>query len=303
MTATGLTVFDKTVQKSIEWLKELQEDLHLEKREDAYEAMRAVLYALRDRLPVNETVELGAQLPMVLRGMYYEGWRVEGKPVKMSRQEFFDRIDREMNRSRQGAQKHDPERICQAVFRLLDRTIAQGEMNDVRDNLPEDILSVWGGEKRATQSRTSESNGRDRVPVEEVMERRVKTVTAESPVKTAADLMKQMDIGVLPVQKENRIAGIVTDRDITVRMVAEGKDSSRTPVAEIMTKGVYTCYNDDDARSVSETMEKEKIRRVVVVDHDNKLVGIVSLGDIAVHLGKMAGGEILSKVSTPTKKH
>lgn len=89
MSATGLDVFDTTIQKTNNWLNELMELAGLQQRQGAYLALRATLHALRDRLPVDEVAQLGAQLPMLVRGFYYEGWDPTPKPVRARHKEEF----------------------------------------------------------------------------------------------------------------------------------------------------------------------------------------------------------------------
>jgi uncharacterized protein (DUF2267 family) len=139
MSATGLEVFDTTVQKTNTWLKDLMEQTGWD-RHRAYQSLRAVLHALRDRLTVEETAELGAQLPMLTRGIYYEGWDPTGKPVKeRHREQFLTRIrehfpaDEDVN----------PGEIARAVFSLLARRITAGEIEDIKHILPAEIRGLW----------------------------------------------------------------------------------------------------------------------------------------------------------------
>jgi uncharacterized protein (DUF2267 family) len=134
-----LMVIDSTVQETYVWLKELKEDLHTEETQLAYQALRVVLHGLRDRLPVEEAADLGAQFPMLIRGLYYEGWHPAGKPLKIrSQQEFLDHINKDLWK-----ENEDPIRLCRAVFALLDRRISAGEVRDVRGNLPGEIQALW----------------------------------------------------------------------------------------------------------------------------------------------------------------
>lgn len=137
------------------------------------------------------------------------------------------------------------------------------------------------------------------VRIEQIMTPHVETIASQAPVRDAAEIMRRLDVGALPVQDDGNLKGMLTDRDIAVRLVAEGKDPSGTRVEEVMTSQVFTCSPQDDVRKVELEMERNKVRRIIVVDQQNRAAGIVSLGDIAVHLGKQEGGEVLEKVSEP----
>ena len=111
MSATGLEVFDATVQKTNTWLKDIAQDLNTD-RHRAYQALRAVLHCLRDRLTVDEAVDLGDQLPMLIRGIYYELWHTAGKPLKIrSHEEFLARLSTQLASS-----PIEPENAARAVF-------------------------------------------------------------------------------------------------------------------------------------------------------------------------------------------
>ncbi len=134
MSTTGLEVFDSTIQKTNAWLKELMELLECDRRE-AYVALRATLHALRDRLTVEEVAQFAAQLPMLVRGFYYEGWDPTGKPVKERHiEEFLLRIEQKLR-----PHELDPEQVAPAVFRLLANRVSEGEIEDVEHLLPRDI--------------------------------------------------------------------------------------------------------------------------------------------------------------------
>jgi len=140
MSATGLDVFDATLHKTNTWLNELMEELASPDRHGAYVALRATLHALRDRLPVEEAAQLGAQLPMLVRGFYYEGWVPTRKPLKIRRkEEFLDRITQELRRN----DPIDPESVACAVFTVLARRVTEGEIEDVKHVLPAALRSLW----------------------------------------------------------------------------------------------------------------------------------------------------------------
>lgn len=134
--------------------------------------------------------------------------------------------------------------------------------------------------------------------IKEVMTPDVKTVTPETTVREAALKMRENDIGALPVFDGNTLLGIVTDRDIVLRMAARGGDSNHTRVSDIMTGPLIFCFQDQEVEEVARIMEVQQIRRLVVLDSSRHLVGIVTLGDIAVKTGREdLAGEILEKVS------
>ncbi len=150
MSATGLEVFDTTLHKTHAWLKEVMKELGTEDRHKAYLALRSVLHALRDRLTVEEVAQLGAQLPMLIRGFYYEGWDPTGKPVKeRHKEDFLAHIYRAFKTTRAGEPDVDPEAVARAVFRVLARKISEGEIEDIARILPREIRELWPEEARA----------------------------------------------------------------------------------------------------------------------------------------------------------
>ena len=150
MSATGLEVFDTTLHKTHAWLKEVMRELGTDDRHKAYLALRSVLHALRDRLTVEEVAQLGAQLPMLIRGFYYEGWDPTGKPVKERHKEAFLRhIYRAFKTTRMGEPNVDPEAVARAVFRVLARKISEGEIEDIAGILPRELRRLWPEEARA----------------------------------------------------------------------------------------------------------------------------------------------------------
>lgn len=140
MSMTGLEVFDSTLQKTNEWLDEVMSELAIEERKTGYAALRATLHALRDRLPMEEAVHLGAQLPMLVRGFYYEGWRPVQELIKMHREEFLLRVEEQLTG---GASELDPEVVVRAIFQILTRRISRGEIEQVEQTLPKDLRDLW----------------------------------------------------------------------------------------------------------------------------------------------------------------
>jgi uncharacterized protein (DUF2267 family) len=140
MSMTGLDVFDRTVHKTNSWLNELMEVLGWHEKHKAYLALRAALHTLRDRLTVEEAAQLGAQLPMLIRGFYYEGWGPSGKPLKeRHKEEFLARIEEQFE-----SDDHvDPEQVTRAVFTMLANRVTEGEIEDVKHVLPVEMRDLW----------------------------------------------------------------------------------------------------------------------------------------------------------------
>ena len=139
MSATGLEVFDRTIHKTNIWLKDLMETLESGDRQEAYVVLRATLHALRDRLTIEEVAQFAAQLPMLIRGFYYEGWDPTGKPTKERHiDDFLMRINQELK-----PHGIDPELAARAVFLVLANRISEGEIEDVEHVLPREIRELW----------------------------------------------------------------------------------------------------------------------------------------------------------------
>jgi CBS domain-containing protein len=132
----------------------------------------------------------------------------------------------------------------------------------------------------------------------EVMSSNIRIIPGNTSIQAAAELMRQMDIGMLPVTEDGRIVGTLTDRDITIRAVAEGADPGATPAREVMTREVVSCYEDQDAREVASAMELNKVRRVIVVNRKNEAIGLISVDDLALHPEtKMLADEVVKQFS------
>ena len=140
MSQAGIEVFDSTLQKTHIWLNELQELAHLPDQRTAFKVLRAVLHALRDRLPVDVTAHLGAQLPVMIRGFFYEGWRPAGKPDRIrTQEEFLGEIHAEIV----SPENLDPLRVTHCVLELLNRHLSPGEPAKLRQILPKEIQALW----------------------------------------------------------------------------------------------------------------------------------------------------------------
>ena len=140
MSITAIASIEHTIRTTNTWLKELAEELGWEDHQRAYHALGVVLHALRDRLTVAETADLGAQLPLLIRGLFYEGWNPQGKPVKQRKKEDF------LAQIAAAFRDHPeifPESLAWAVFKILQRHISAGEIGDVQAVLPAQIRALW----------------------------------------------------------------------------------------------------------------------------------------------------------------
>ena len=136
----------------------------------------------------------------------------------------------------------------------------------------------------------------------EIMSSNVKLANPGQSIREIARIMAECDCGAVPIGDNDRLVGIVTDRDITVRAVAAGK-SPDTPVREVMSHGVLYCYEEEDIDDVASNMADIKVRRLPVLDEKKRLVGIVSLGDIAMADGPQSSGVALCGISEPGGDH
>jgi uncharacterized protein (DUF2267 family) len=147
MSQTGLSVFDSTLHATNVWLKELMQEMGWDDRQKAYHALREVLHALRDRLPVGEAAALAAQLPLLVRGVFYEGWHPAGKPFEHHKDAFLARLADAFR----GCGPAGAEQIARAVFRVLARHVSHGETQHVRRALPADFRALWAGQPAGEQ--------------------------------------------------------------------------------------------------------------------------------------------------------
>lgn len=134
--------------------------------------------------------------------------------------------------------------------------------------------------------------------VKEVMTAQVATATPQTTVKEIARTMSRIDSGAVPIVDDGKVVGLVTDRDIVIRVVAEGGDLS-APASGIMTGDVQACSEDDSVADAAAKMGSHQIRRLVVNDAAGALVGILSLGDVAVEYGAKVVGRTLEEISEP----
>lgn len=136
----------------------------------------------------------------------------------------------------------------------------------------------------------------------EMMTKNVEVLPGNATVRDAAKLMKDIDVGSIPVIENNQMVGIITDRDIVLRSTAEGRNPNETRVSDVMTNELYFCYEDQDVKDAAKMMSERQIRRLPVVNRDHELVGIVSLGDLSVDVSdEKVSGKALEDISKPAR--
>lgn len=138
--------------------------------------------------------------------------------------------------------------------------------------------------------------------VSQLMTRDVEIASPNETLQHAAKIMASLDAGIVPVGKNDRLVGMITDRDIAIRGIAEGKGPD-AKVGEVMTRDVKYCFEDDDVDEVTRNMGDIQVRRLPVMNHEKRLVGILSLGDIAFERSGKGTGQALSRISQPGGQH
>jgi len=148
MKLTGFDVFDSTIQRSNLWLKDLMQELNWSDQRKTYLAFRSVLHLVRDHLPVRDAIYFGRHMPMLIRGIYFELWDPAATPLPIqNRTDFLSALSNRLSREDDG--NHDAEVIARAVFRLLQRKVSEGEIEDLQHLLPGTVLDLWPQTLRA----------------------------------------------------------------------------------------------------------------------------------------------------------
>ncbi len=148
MRLTGFDALDASIQVTNRWFNELMQELNWADRKKTYIALRCVVHAWRDHLPIQDAVYLGEQLPTLIRGMYFEHWDPSDKPLPLrSREEFFSSLS--SNLARNGEHRSDAEKVTMALFRFLERKAIYGEISDLQHLVPAVLTDLWPAALRA----------------------------------------------------------------------------------------------------------------------------------------------------------
>ena len=133
--------------------------------------------------------------------------------------------------------------------------------------------------------------------VKDIMNPHVETIDASAKLDAIAAKMRSLDVGLLPVRESGKIVGVVTDRDIVLRALAKKLDMNIVTAADIMSPGCINCYSDDDLGKAAKIMEENKIHRLLVIDHDDNPLGVISINDISRSADEHLCSEVLEKLS------
>jgi CBS domain-containing protein len=138
--------------------------------------------------------------------------------------------------------------------------------------------------------------------VRDVMSHHVQRISSSAMVSEAAEKMRIFNIGILPILEDNKIVGMLTDRDIVIRVVAAGLNPKITVIKDVYTPDAICCHEDEDIETVASIMEDNQVRRLLVLDHDDNVAGILSIGDLALKTNiDHLTDEILEKVCEPAR--
>lgn len=149
MAMKGLEVFDKTAQSTEQWVNDVARALGTDDKHKAFQGLRATLHILRDRLNLGEAANLGAELPILLAGFYYEGWKPENNPTKEhSKADFFVRLEEHLKHYFKD-DSFEPELLARAVFKVIADRVPAGEVENVTHNLPSDLKDLFPEAVRA----------------------------------------------------------------------------------------------------------------------------------------------------------
>lgn len=138
--------------------------------------------------------------------------------------------------------------------------------------------------------------------IKDVMSKNFKWMAPDSPISQVAQQMRDMDCGFMPLAENDKMVGMITDRDIAIRAIAEGKNPAEVKARDIMTPKTYYCYDDQDVEEVCNNMGEIQVRRLPVVNRDKRLVGIVSMGDLAQAASRPNVGQTEQQITAQVQK-
>ncbi|SEL95333.1 CBS domain-containing protein [Stigmatella aurantiaca] len=251
-------------------------------RKLAEQAIQAVLCVMERRLMSDESRHMEAQLPRKVVALVKRCSEHQDLPYeKFGREEFLHRVTAHL-----GISADEAERISCAVLSTVREHLTPGEAEDVLGQLPFELRTLW-----------FQPDPSSRLRISEVMKKGVEWVEPHETLKAVAEKMRTHNIGPMPVCEGDHVLGIITDRDIVIRAVCQGWDPNTTPVSAAMTHQVESIFMDEDLGEAARRMDAKQIRRLLVMDRQGKLVGILSLKAIAEALGEHTAGRPLKAIN------
>jgi CBS domain-containing protein len=280
--------------------------------ENAVETTASQFDAMGDMLArAGREAAENARRMMMIPGMNGTGFRAlqEASTTLLDRMmETNARIAHELvRRSNPGEVASMQQRLLRDYLEALADTSAE-LLSAARRFADEAMVPITEARWREEEQRRSQGGGGRKgeergQAVRDAMSRNVRTVSKEDTVQAAARMMLEEDAGVLPVSEGDRLVGMVTDRDIAVRIAAEGKDAAKTKVRDVMTDEVLYCFEDEDTGHVADNMAEMQVQRLPVMDRDKRLVGIVSIGDIARTRSDRKAAEAMAGIAGSGSRH
>ncbi|ADO67822.1 DUF2267 domain-containing protein [Stigmatella aurantiaca] len=255
-------------------------------RKLAEQAIQAVLCVMERRLMSDESRHMEAQLPRKVVALVKRCAEHQDLPYeKFGREEFLGRVTAHLN-----VAVDEAERISCAVLSTVREHLTPGEAEDVLGQLPLELRTLWFQPGTSMRQRISD-----------VMKKGLECVGPHETLKAVAEKMRACNIGPLPVCEGDQVLGIITDRDIVIRAVSQGWDPNTTPVSAAMTHQVESVFVDESLGEAARRMNAKQIRRILVMDRQGKLAGILSTKDIAEALGEHIAGRPLGVIARDWK--
>lgn len=267
-------------------------------RKLAEQAIQSVLCVMEQRLMSDEARHMEAQLPRKVVALLERCPKHQNKPYrKFGRMELLGMVSEDL-----GVDIKEAERITCAVLATVREHISEGEAEDVLGQLPHELRTLWEPTGSSAGAKGLRGGKRSAgMPISEVMTRDVEVASPNDTLREVAERMRTLNVGPIPVCEGDKLIGIITDRDIVVRAVAQGLDPHTTRVSQAMTDQVECISANEELEVAAAKMREEQIRRILVVDENRKLLGIVSLGDIAMAMHEHETGETLEAISEPAQ--
>jgi len=277
--------------QSDQFMAQVQHQAHLSSRGEAARAVRATLESLSIRLERGLSEHIASQLPLDIG----EHLRLQEPFCRLSLSDFYRHVA-----AREGVDLPKSVFHARVVIGVLCQALSPSMIAKIQGDLPKEFRTLFAVPEETSHTPAPAIDRHDHLLVKDVMTRGAQVAAPDCPIQVVAERMRGLNAGCIPICEGSRIIGMVTDRDIALRAVAEGRGPMTTEAREVMTPEVVYCFEDEDIEVAVRNMESRQIRRLLVLDRQNRLAGIVSLGDVALHLEGRDDGltaEALERIS------